>query len=544
MKKDTLYIDVEDDITAIIGKVKASPEKIVALVPPKRAGILQSAVNLKLIQRAASAKDKHLVLITHDRSLASLAAGASIPVAKTLSSRPELAKTKAPDMTEEEVINGDELPVGEHAKTAPIPGKESDDDIISSSITEELASDKKPKTGASRSFKNARNKIPNFDSFRKKLFIGIGAGVLLIIFLVWAIVFAPHATVNIKAKTTSIDLRVPITIKNDAPTAPEQAQIRPVVEQIKKTNSTSFQATGKKQVGEKASGTVTIQNCSSRNSINIPAGTAVSTDGLNFMTASSVRVPGGSSSTDFGGCDRPGTASVAVSAQEIGDQYNISSGNTFTVADQPSNVLAVNNSGFSGGSKKDITVVSANDVQNAQKQLVQQDQNAAKRDLTKEFDKKRVVIISESFNANQAEPSVSPAVDNEATTAQLTIETTYTLLALKRSDISSVLDKVMAEELKEVKEKNQQVYDNGKDDIKLTKFDPAGSLVLQGTGYIGPKIDKEALKKKITGKNYEEIRQLVMQTDGVQDVNTDFSPFWVSRAPNEKKIDIVFKISK
>ena len=218
MKKDTLYIDVEDDITAIIGKVKASPEKIVALVPPKRAGVLQSAVNLKLIQRAASAKGKHLVLITHDRSLASLAAGAAIPVAKTLSSRPELAKIKAPDMTEEEVINGDELPVGDHAKTAPISTKQSDEDIISSSINDELSSNDKPKAGASRSFKNAKSKIPNFDSFRKRLFIGIGAGILLIVFLVWAIVFAPHATVNIKAKTTSIDLRVPITIKNDTPT--------------------------------------------------------------------------------------------------------------------------------------------------------------------------------------------------------------------------------------------------------------------------------------------------------------------------------------
>ena len=47
MNKDIIYIDVEDDITAIIGKIKASKEKIVALVPPKRIGVLQSAVNLR-----------------------------------------------------------------------------------------------------------------------------------------------------------------------------------------------------------------------------------------------------------------------------------------------------------------------------------------------------------------------------------------------------------------------------------------------------------------------------------------------------------------
>jgi len=53
MQKDVIYIDVEDDITAIIGKVKASEHKIVALVPPKRIGAIQSAVNLKLVLRAA-----------------------------------------------------------------------------------------------------------------------------------------------------------------------------------------------------------------------------------------------------------------------------------------------------------------------------------------------------------------------------------------------------------------------------------------------------------------------------------------------------------
>ena len=56
MNKDVIYIDVEDDITAIISKVKASKEKIVALVPPKRVGVLQSAVNLHLLSRGGQAR--------------------------------------------------------------------------------------------------------------------------------------------------------------------------------------------------------------------------------------------------------------------------------------------------------------------------------------------------------------------------------------------------------------------------------------------------------------------------------------------------------
>src|SRR5689334_15273302 len=116
MNKDVIYIDVEDDITAIISKVKASKEKIVALVPPKRIGVLQSAVNLRLLERASKQGKKRLVLITNNHALMSLAASASIPVARNLQSKPEIAPIATAEADEDDdIIDGNELPVGEHA---------------------------------------------------------------------------------------------------------------------------------------------------------------------------------------------------------------------------------------------------------------------------------------------------------------------------------------------------------------------------------------------------------------------------------------------
>ena len=69
MQKDVIYIDVEDDVTSIIGKIKAANSNIVALVPPKRIGAIQSAVNLKLVHRAAERVDKKLVIITNNNAL-------------------------------------------------------------------------------------------------------------------------------------------------------------------------------------------------------------------------------------------------------------------------------------------------------------------------------------------------------------------------------------------------------------------------------------------------------------------------------------------
>ena len=37
--KDTIYIDIDDEITGIIDKVRGSSSKVTALVLPKRAGV-------------------------------------------------------------------------------------------------------------------------------------------------------------------------------------------------------------------------------------------------------------------------------------------------------------------------------------------------------------------------------------------------------------------------------------------------------------------------------------------------------------------------
>ena len=101
MNKDVIYIEPEDDITDIISKLKGSKQKVVALVPPKKAGVLRSAVNTKLIAKTAKNSEKAVVIVTTDPSLVKLSAIAGIPVAETLQSRPKLPS----DFTPEELNN-------------------------------------------------------------------------------------------------------------------------------------------------------------------------------------------------------------------------------------------------------------------------------------------------------------------------------------------------------------------------------------------------------------------------------------------------------
>ena len=207
MQKDVIYIDVDDDITAIIDKVKSSSHKIIALVPPKRTGVLQSAVNLRLISRAANQKDKRLVVITNDAALSGLAAAASIPVAKNLQSKPELAEVAALSVDDDDdIIDGAELPVGDHARQAGGKDPAAASDVASAAlVTANETRKAAPPVGGKQPKVKAKKgmKVPNFDTFRKKLFLIIVGVLLLIGFLVWAIFFAPQAKVSVSTETDS-----------------------------------------------------------------------------------------------------------------------------------------------------------------------------------------------------------------------------------------------------------------------------------------------------------------------------------------------------
>lgn len=91
--KETIYVDVDDEITAIIDKVGAAKGKIVALVLPKRCPVLQSVVNMKLLKRTADKAGKNLVLITSEAGLMPLAGATGLYVAGSPTSKPAIPDT-------------------------------------------------------------------------------------------------------------------------------------------------------------------------------------------------------------------------------------------------------------------------------------------------------------------------------------------------------------------------------------------------------------------------------------------------------------------
>lgn len=537
MNKDVIYIDVEDDITNIVSKIKDSKARIVALVPPKRVGILQSAVNMRLLNRAAENAEKRIVLITGDQALSGLAAAARIPVAKTLQSRPEIAEIPAIDVDDgDDVIDGSEIPVGELADKATPKARNKADDAIDAAIAEDEKPSKpvKPAKPAGK----GKPKVPDFNVFRKKLVL-IGGGIaLFILFMVWAIWFAPHATVVITAKTTTSTVDKSVTLKQDGNVDAANNTIKSLRQEQKKELSVDFTPTGKKKVGEKASGTMHLVRTSvSSLTLTIPAGTSFSSGDYTFVSTE----PASLSGTSIGpGGVIQSVATVKVQATQVGSEYNLSS------RSYSSNVSGFSAAGtaMSGGSSREVTVVSADDVAKAKVKLDAQ-KDASLQSAVKALFPSSSIVINESYQEARSNPTPSVAVDHEASgTVQLKTTVTASMQGIDRSDMKQFLEDTLKKEIGS--KKNQKIYNDGSNEVKFAQYSERNNAVqvrLTANAKIGPEIDEHKVKEQVKGRNYGDVQSSLESIEGVQDVDTKFSPFWVRTVPNnDKHISIEFKL--
>lgn len=545
MNKDVIYVDVEDDITAIITKVKESKESIVALVPPKRIGVLQSVVNLRILLRVAKSIDKRLVLISNDQSLLALASAVQIPVAKNLQSKPTVPAIPALKSDDgDDIIDGSQLPVGDHAASVkkkrdiPVSGinvddsKDKDSDIIYA---------KPPQDGENPKSPSKFKKVPNFNKFRKKLII-IGALVLaLIAFLVWAIWIAPKATVNISAKTHTEKINTSVALSTDSETSVEKGVLRSVVVEEKKDASVDFTATGTKEVGEPASGTMTLAR-STPSDKDVELGSGFSNGNCTFITTRDVTVPGSSPEWNGSGFSNvPGTVDVEVRATEDGEQCNLSARSY----DSTVNGISAKGGDMSGGMQRTFKIVTQEDVQKASEALVEQKTDDIKAALKKKF-AKDVKIIDSSFEAIRADAVSTPEVGKEAKDgkAKLTSSVTYKMTGVEISELKTYLSAALKAKIPE--DADQRIYDSGEEKATLVDFvanDKGGTVTLEAKGQIGPKINEDNVKDRVKGKQFGDIQADLQAIPGVNDISVDMFPFWVKTVPEDtSRITVKFNI--
>lgn len=545
--KDTIYIDIDDEITGVIDKLSNSKGKVVALVLPKRAAVFQSIVNMKLLKRAADSSKKNLVLITSEAGLLPLAGVAGVHVAKTLTSKPVIPLSPKSFDDEEESIDeegiaAEELPedpdksVGELAGAAAVgavaaDGVETivldDDDVLPEDTAPKPKSFEPPKAK-----KNKKLAIPDFDRFRL-LLIG---GAILLVFLIVGFIFAnsalPKATITIQTDATKIDTNVNLNLSTTATKLSTKDNTVPAkLASVPKTYTQTVPTTGQKNNGNKASGNVnmTAQVCGSipdQPPADVPAGAGISSNGQTYITQEATSFSG--SGSPKGGCLYfEALDSTTVIAQNGGSSFNLPNNSSFSVR---SGVTAKGSA--SGGTDSIVQSVNQNDINNAKAKIVPNEAEI-KKALRDQLTAAKYYPLETTYTAGASTVSTSAKVGDAANTVTVTDNVTYTMFGVKKDDLNTLLNNDIKSQ---IDTEQQGIQDNGlsKATFNVTTLTATGGQVtMSSSAIVGPELDINTIIEESAGKKPGAIKDELSSNPDVKSVDVKLSPFWVSSVPKK-----------
>ncbi len=117
------YLEPDEEITSVIDRLKTIDEREVAIVIPKRAGLLQSIINLKLLKQQGERQHKELSIITTDKTGRNLASAVGLTVYQKLPKGGEVsAPAPAAPVAEVPIELRKRPPADQAAKRTVSPG--------------------------------------------------------------------------------------------------------------------------------------------------------------------------------------------------------------------------------------------------------------------------------------------------------------------------------------------------------------------------------------------------------------------------------------
>jgi hypothetical protein len=566
MKDNALYLEVDEDITSAIDKLGKSTGSSVQIVVPKRSTMLQSIINLKLLKKAAENSGKELVLVTGDRIATDLAARVGLAVAPSLGAKPVINEAELPEGLKagEEVIEADdpEPPAASQPPPAAKADKPKRPRLLRRAVSDDPAPGPLPEPipeaaadstaiaapAATTGAKSSNGpRIPNFAKLQRRV-MWLGLAVVLVVGYLVTMFFIQSAKVTLYANGTKVDIDTTFAVDPGLrSTDKAKAVLAGQKVTVSKDLSGSFTPTGKKDVGTKAGGTMTIKNEFDMSAHPLQSGTRfVASDGKVFRSTADATVPGATPTLQNGQLALiPGTTTVAVTADKAGDDYNEGPGR-YTIPGLPANQqdkIYGQGAQMSGGTTKTVTIVTQQDVDTAKAAVLDKDKDNAARDLQGRLPSGyKALDPSQTTSVDTTSPS--PAVDAEGGTGTLALKVTYSVLAVKQGEYQ---DLVRAQEQAQIGASNQ-IYDDGLGAAQLTTsdHDSAGRQTFHLTteAYGGAKIDTAALAKQLGGKRYGDAADVAARQPGVSHAEISLWPSWSTNLPSRAgKIKIVIQVA-
>ena len=603
---EIIYLEPDEDITGVIARVKKIETAAVSLVIPRGGSIAQSVVNLKLLKREIEKMGKMVSLITKDKISKNLASQVGVTVyssaqeAKSfkpgeMESEPEQASEKPENVSASGIrINqysreiADEAQAATGSGAAEVKNMEAEAEIETSSAvlaeteaisntmhTRELppivededeidqrVEQERASLAHARPIERAtiehhdkdidgKKALPkkNISSRRKPAIIIISF--LLAILLLATVVVYPSAIAKVTLATSDIDISQEILADKNLEAVNLENMAIPAKEYIQEgKGEKTFDTTGKKDVGTKASGEITFYNdYDPSNSISLPSGTQLTASGKVFVLDAAITIPTATIISLYPLKTTPGQVKGLVTARENGDSYNIAA-STFSInsfsGTKKEKVYGQSTVALTGGTTKEIRVVSDEDLANAKKSISDELAAAAKEALLKSAETDQMKLIASSIATTEGELSSTKLSGEESDNFAVKFSVKLTELAFNETSLRECAIKKIEAGLKS----NEMLVNPNGTDIT---YDVLSVDNVKGTakfsskfiGKIGNKVEVSSIQDILVRAKYGSAESKIKAISGVKEAQISIKPgFWPLLPFLKQRISVSFDYEK
>ncbi len=377
----------------------------------------------------------------------------------------------------------------------------------------------------------------NGSSLKRTLFL-----LLVFIFVISLFIYVfPEVDVILVPATQKVENNFDLTLSSRVKKADLENGLAPARKvEVSDSLEKEFPATGEKNVGEKASGEAVFYNQTGLNQPLTPQNDLVTESGQVFHVKTNIVIPKAEVSPE--GDIVYGNITVPIVAAEAGSKGNVGPVR-LTIIDLPfikqSKIYGQVKDKLSGGTDKTVKVVSADDLENAQRKLEEELKPKLRQSLKEKLNQGEV--LDEKL-ARYTDLKTDKIVElgEETETFKMKLSLKLEALVWNKEEIKRLVQEKIAAGL----EGGKRIVPSSGDvfEAKVAEVDwdkGQAKLKIHSVNQVTLPVDLEALKQKIKGLKEYEARRLLLAEPSIRDVRFKFHYSLTSRIPkNSNRINI------
>ncbi len=284
----------------------------------------------------------------------------------------------------------------------------------------------------------------------------------------------------------------------------------------------TVQTTGKRDIGEKARGVVTVHNFEDSEKT-FAKGTIIEVEGHSFTFDQDVTIASASETLSGGEIVKtPGKTKTNITASNIGPEGNLEKGKRFKIGtESTSKYFAMNDSALVGGSKKTVKTVAKKDIDDLKKDLLDKATKQAIETIKKTISSDNH-LLDTLTEVNITDTTASKEVGEEASqiTLNLTISADYYFYDEK--DLKNKLAQSLKSDIPSDFELNNQKITYNLEKVEKSA-DGNVTLSVEAKETASKKINPTEIQSAVLGKNKEAIDAIVKNKTSADGFTIDIS---------------------